>query len=572
MRKSTWLALFVLLAIPPVAAAKHSMRVGQGKNIIQVTTHLVQVNVIVKDRHGLLVPGLKQDDFTIFDDGKPQKISGFLVDQSRKLPALPPVPPDVFTNIPERLAGGSPAVTVVLLDGLNTRWEDQARARQQVVKFLQQLQPVDRVGIYTLGTRLMMLHDFTSDSAALVQALAHYRGRAGGEVEASQADNSENPPQWVDTVGQMSAGIPSAAVTSLIASWLANATAVESRYFMNQRVEMTVDALVAIANHLRGVPGRKNLIWVSSAFPLLVGMDHFMESGDFSNGSTYGAEVSRATEAVNDVNLAIYPVDARGLMVDPNFSVRPGAPNPRAFSRMQQPKLAAHLTDNFPTMDEFARRTGGRAFYNTNDIQGAIRQVIDDSRLTYLLTYYPTNTVWNGKFHKIKVKVDRPGVRLQYRDGYAAVPEPPGATRSAAQTLAAAVQSPLDATGVDFVVRATPASAASQKLTVQYWVDPRDITLAPVGKKLAVRVTMVVEQFGPRGEALKGVSHAFDFDFDASNQQKFLAGGLRYTEALAIVPGAERIRFVVRDDPTLSIGSLSMPLDRVNSPPNSSHK
>jgi VWFA-related protein len=572
VRKATCLVLFVLLAIPTMAAGKQSNGAGQGNNVIQVTTHLVQVNVIVKDPHGQLVPGLTRDDFAIFDDGKPQEISGFLVEQSRKPAALPPVPPDFFTNVPERQAGGSPAVTVILLDGLNTRWEDQARARQQVIKFLQQLQPDDRVGLYTLGTRLAMLHDFTGDSAALVQALAHNRGRAGNEVEASQADNSENPPQWVDAVGQMSAGIPSSAITSAISDWLANATTLEARYFMNQRVEMTVDALVAIANHLRGVQGRKNLIWVSSAFPLLRGMDHFMESGDFSNGSTYEAEVSRATQALNDVNLAIYPVDASGLMVDPNFSVRPGPINSRAFSRMRNPKLPTHLADNFPTMDEFAKRTGGRAFYNTNDIQGAIRQVIDDSRLSYLLAYYPTNTVWNGKFHKIKVKVNRPGVRLQYRDGYAAVPEPPVMARTAVQTLDAAVLSPLDATGVDFVVKALSANAASRKLTVQYWIDPRDITLAPDGQKLAVRLTMVVEQFGPRGEALKGVSHGIDFDLDSANRQKFLASGVRFTEALGILPNAERIRFVVRDDPTQTMGSLTVPLDRVTLQQQTRHK
>lgn len=333
-------------------------------------------------------------------------------------------------------------------------------------------------------------------------------------------------------------------------------------------MKMTVDALVAIAEHLRGVPGRKNLIWVSSVFPLLRGMDRLMQGGDFSTGSVYQTEISRAAEALNDANLAIYPVDARGLMGDPNFSVQRRRVTSASFRRMQRPNLPTHLGDNFPTMDEFARRTGGRAFYNTNDIQGAIRQVIDGSRLTYLLAYYPTNTVWNGKFHKIKVKVDRPGVRLQYRDGYAALPEPPPTARTAVQKLDAAVLSPLDATGVSLVVRATPAKSAgaARKLVLQYWIDPRNITLSPDGGKWAVRVTLVLEQFDSRGKTLKGVSHNFDFDLDKDARKMFLAGGLRYTEALAIVPHAERLRFVVRDDPTERMGSLSLPLGRLISP------
>src|SRR5579884_1729785 len=541
-----------LLAVLPTFCAPGQSEAGQSPkapDILHVTTHMVQVNVIVKDDHGHPVPGLSPSDFSIFDDGKPQEISSFAVEQTRQ-------------------SGGSPAVTVILFDGLNTRWEDQARARLQILKFLKQLQPADRVGLYTMGTRLVMLHDFTSDSESLVKALNSYGGRSGNEVKDSEADNAENPPQWVDSVQDlqgMSGALSSAAVSNGIAQWLANAVAAEANYYMNQRVAMTVNALVAIADHLQGVPGRKNLVWVSSGFPLLEGMDQFEQTGDFSRGNTYGEEIKRAAEALNDVNLAIYPVDARGLMVDPSFEVNSRPPSMAAYRRMQRLKLPQHLADNFPTMDEIAKRTGGRAFYNTNDIQGAIRQVIDDSQLTYLLSYYPTNTVWNGQFHKIKVKVDRPGLHLQYRDGYAAVAEPPAASPSGEKRLESAVFSPLDATGVAFAVKTVPEKSASssRQLTVQYWINPRDITLVPNGNKWSGRVTVVLEEFGPRGEALKGLSRNFDFDLDPAREKQFLEAGLRFTQMLDVAPGAERVRVVVRDDPTENLGSVNIPLDRV---------
>ncbi|HZT68826.1 MAG TPA: VWA domain-containing protein [Terriglobia bacterium] len=568
MQKAICLALLVVL---PTFCAPGQSEAGQSPkapDILHVTTHMVQVNVIVKDDHGHPVPGLSQSDFTIFDDGKPQEISSFAVEQTRPPVSIPPVPPDIFTNIPDRQSGGSPAVTVILFDGLNTRWEDQARVRVQILKFLKQLQPADRVGLYTLDTRLVMLHDFTSDSESLVKALNSYSGRSGNEVKDSEADNAENPPQWVDSVQDlqgMSGALSSAAVSNGIAQWLANAVAAEANYYMNQRVAMTVNALVAIADHLQGVPGRKNLVWVSSGFPLLEGMDQFEQTGDFSRGNTYGEEIKRAAEALNDVNLAIYPVDARGLMVDPSFEVNSRPPSMAAYRRMQRLKLPQHLADNFPTMDEIAKRTGGRAFYNTNDIQGAIRQVIDDSQLTYLLSYYPTNTVWNGQFHKIKVKVDRPGLHLQYRDGYAAVAEPPAASPSGEKRLESAVFSPLDATGVAFAVKTVPEKSASssRQLTVQYWINPRDVTLVPNGNKWAGRVTVVLEEFGPRGEALKGLSRNFDFDLDPAREKQFLEAGLRFTQMLEVAPGAERVRVVVRDDPTENLGSVNIPLDRV---------
>jgi VWFA-related protein len=576
LRKSILLLLFALIPISIVAAGRQSGSVGKSRGVIQVTTHLVQVNVIVKDRHGQLVPGLDQDDFTIFDDGKPQKISGFLVEQTHKPAALPPVPPDYFTNIPERMAGGSPAVTVVLLDGLNTSWADQAEARQHVIRFLRQIQPDDRVGLYTLGTRLVMLHDFTSDSTALVRSLSLYGSRLGNEAKASKADSSNNPqntPEWVDAVNDLSSGLSSPAMISAIQEWLSDSTSAEARYFMNQRVAMTVKALEEIAEHLQGVPGRKNLIWVSSTFPLLKSMDDLERSVTSWGSVSYEREVMRAAQAVNDVNLAIYPVDARGLMTDPNFTVSGRPVTSGRFRQMQRPKMWTHPNDNFATMDEFAHRTGGQAFYNTNDIEGSIRQVIDDSRLSYLFSFYPSQTEWDGKFHKIKVKVDKPGLKLQYRDGYSAIPEPPPAQHEVRQALDAAVLSPLDATGVDVVVKATPVKSAgtAQNLTLQYWVDARTITLVPDGKKLGVRLTMVVEQLGPRGEALKGVSHGIDFDLDSANRDKFLASGVRFSEPIAIVPNAERLRFVVRDDPSDRMGSLSVPLDRITPPQPASH-
>src|SRR5579859_461399 len=567
------LVLFILLfALPTLGQKKPASIPSQG--VLKVITQLVQVNVIVDDKHNHTIPGLTRDDFTIFDDGEPQKISVFKVEQSQPAAALVKLPPGIFSNMPERQTGASPAVTVVLLDGLNTSWADQASARLSVIKYLKQLQPNDRVALYSLGRQLRVLHDFSSDSTTLVQALNHYRGRAGDELDASLADDPDNPPQWSQDVSQ---GIGdavegSAAVSSIIQGWLNNATNAEAEYYMNERVEMTVDALVAIAQHLQGVGGRKNLVWVSGAFPVLRGMDQMMQNGDFSTGSTYGEQVAHAAQALNDVNLAIYPVDARGLMLDPNYgpeSLSVNQVRAKGMARVMQPKLPAHLTDNFPTLEEFAKRTGGRAFYNTNDIQGSIRRVIEDTRLTYLLAYYPTNGKWNGEYHKIKVEVDRPALRLQYRDGYSALPEEPPASPAGKKALDAAILGPLDATAVACVVKPvvqkTPPGQPPA-VEMQYWIDARNITLTPAADGWQGSITLVAAEIGSRGESLKAVSHLISFHVTPAKREDFLTSGVRFNELVPIVPNAERIRVVVRDDPTGMVGSLSVPLDRVLPP------
>jgi hypothetical protein len=285
-----------------------------------------------------------------------------------------------------------------------------------------------------------------------------------------------------------------------------------------------------------------------------------MQTGDFSRSNNYLEQVSSAAKALNDVNLAIYPLDARGLMVDQRFS---------AAQKTIPNNLPSHLADNFSTMDEFAKRTGGRAFYNTNDIQGSIRKVLNDSRLTYLLAYYPANIKWNGEFHKIKVKVNTPGLRLQYRDGYSALTEEPPAAPAGKKALDAATLSPLDATGVACVVKPlavnTPPGQPTT-LEMQYWVDAHDITLSPSGDGWQASITLVIVELGPKGESLKGESNQITFRVKHAKREEFFASGLRFNRLLPVVPKTERIRVVVRDNPTGTLGSLSVPLDRVLPP------
>ena len=566
-------AIFLL----PAALLKLRAAPQQNTAPLQITTRLVEVSVVVSDHHGRPVPDLKEEDFKIFDDGVAQGISDFEVEQ--RGPAVPAssLPPNMFTNVPERTTSVTPEVTVILLDGLNTQWTDQAQSAQQIIKFLRQLKPGDRLGLYALGRQLVMLHDFTSDSAALVQALTHYNGRANSEVSSSQADNPNNPPVWTDVVGQLSNGAsnaPSEAVTSAIQNWLSRTVNLESQYYMNQRVQITKAAFVAIANHLRGVPGRKNLIWVSSAFPLLKGIDQVEQSGDFSFVTAYDSAIAESAQALSDANLAVYPVDARGLMPNPNDVIQTGPTTAGMYARAKKPQLPSRLPENFGAMDQIAQRTGGRAFYNSNDIQGSIRQVIDDSRLSYLLGYYPEGTDWNGKFHKIKVVVDQPGLRLEYRDGYFAIPAAAAAApvQTAKQALDEAALSPLDATGIGLVVRTgpgTPASGGAQNISLQYWIDPHGVTLAPVNqppsgeKKWSVHITLVTIQFGPQGQSVDGSSHDFTLQVNATQRKNLLTSGFVFGAPLAIVPGAERLRVIVRDDPTGSLGSVNIPLDRV---------
>jgi len=171
------------------------------------------------------------------------------------------------------------------------------------------------------------------------------------------------------------------------------------------RVQTTLAALEAIANHVARIPGRKNLIWISGGFPMHMGLDEFTVSNT-QEKRTFSEETERAARALNTANLAVYPVDARGLVTNPDFSSSSrGNGNPRRPPAGGQSKGMRSIQYSQETMDELAQRTGGKAYYNSNDLKNASAAPSKIRKVTYVLGYYPSHNTWDGKFHDLKVQV-----------------------------------------------------------------------------------------------------------------------------------------------------------------------
>ncbi len=152
--------------------------------VIKVSTRLIQVGVVAHDREGNPVGDLQKGDFEIFDDGK-RRDAAFFSSELRAQRVEPlRLPLNTFSNRIGTQA--STNATVVLLDGLNTHIRDQVFAKPQLVSFLEQIEPNDRVGIFALGQQLRILHDLSTDASSLIAALNRYKGRAGSELLASE--------------------------------------------------------------------------------------------------------------------------------------------------------------------------------------------------------------------------------------------------------------------------------------------------------------------------------------------------------------------------------------------------
>ena len=521
--------LAVALAVAPLTAQ------------IRVTTRLVEVNVIVRDRNGA-VRGLTKDDFELYDRGKRREIAFFSENAPSPVPK-PALPPNVFSNLPEHRGIDRAAVTIVLFDGVNTAAADQIWAKRQFLAFLGQAQPQDRIAVYSLGRTLRVLADFTTDPKRLAAVVAPYRGRVDFSLDAPleriTTDDPASDQQWNEFFQKY-----------------------EDEQ-LDRRIQHTADAVEAIARQIGAVPGRKNLIWMSAGFPF--------ENQDPRFPKLYGEAAERMARALSEANVALYPVDARGLVAMPSLAAdgrfapprRPDALTPTSplasggRGPVSGPERAAGMSPSGqPVMRLLAQATGGRAFTDSNDIRGAIRTVLDDSASTYTLAFHPEEADLDSKAHKLTVKLSRPGVEIRHRDSYQAIADPPRDDRSRAAEIRAAIVSPLDSGGVGLRVRAT----RGETLRLDVLITARDVTFERGGDHWKAGMDVALAQRAADGRDLGTTFYTVAPDFGEAQYQDALAKGVGFSKGIPAAAGAVDVKVVIVDRASGRLGSLAVPL------------
>jgi VWFA-related protein len=533
-----WSLGVICTATWPFAQAVRSAGV-QDQQVLRVTTHLVEVHVVVHDKQGAPVEGLTRGDFTVVDNGKEERISVFSVESNRRMQEpIEPLPPNIFSNRVARQGGIPTNVAVILLDGLDTTFWDLAYARRQLIKLLTQLRPQDRVALYFLGRQLSIVQDFTSDLSPLLQALRGYRAQTAPQF----ASNAENPAMQSRFEGL--SGPAALAATQLDAGM----TVLMDKFVRQYSAERVLDALLAIAQHLSGLPGRKSLVWIAGEifFPL-------------QDNPHYSNKMRRLILVLNNADVAIYPIDARGLFTDPDFHAEDH--DFAHFDRGEHGRALDAMNMAIFAMNYMARETGGRAFYNTNDLRTAMRTALDDSEVTYTLGYYPSQAKWDGEFRPIKVLVNRKDVEVRHRHGYYARTALPVENADPIALLKDAAENPLDATGIGLTVRASPLDGAVDQVEVAVNVDAQDLTFQPLKGLWTVRFDTWVGQYSNKGASLEGVSKTTSADLKEETYRKILReGGVSLTFEEKIKPGARELRVAVRDAASGSVGSVRIPL------------
>jgi VWFA-related protein len=342
------------------------------------------------------------------------------------------MPPGFFTNWTPTPPNN--AVNILLLDTLNTPLQDQSFVHDQLKQYLKTTKPGARIAIFGLTTRLNLLQGFTSDPELLKTAINQKKLQASPLLDDPVGGGNGLQP-LSDTVSSFG----NASEIADILTNLKQFDAEQQSFQFQLRARYTLDALNQLARYLSGIPGRKNLIWFSGSFPI-----NILPDGDLQD--PFEDEFRDTTNLLTLNQVAVYPVDARGLMVSPIFNAANSGSQygrDRTAASKEEAKFFQQTAAEHATMLKMAEQTGGKAFINTNGLSQAVASAIDAGSNYYTLAYSPTNTKWNGTFRKIQVNLQQRGYTLSYRRGYYA-DDPDGPTKHYGATTTTPTTKPAD--------------------------------------------------------------------------------------------------------------------------------
>lgn len=513
--RQTWPQIYFFFAAMLVshAFAQDSSLPAQGPvATLRATSRLVVLDVVVSDKSGRPVSNLTQNDFTILEDKNPQAIASFeRPDQHRY--SLDTTEAKEGTRHSQNV---SPALTIVVIDSLNTAFLDTAYARDMVHKYLRShgpklAQPTSLMMV--TNTQLELIHDYSEDADTLEDALKRHAAEFPFRHEANSGP-----------LGDM------------------------------DRLIDALSCLEKIAAANMNFAGRKNVIWIGQGFPALNLPQMSLSVRGGPNLETQRRVMTAVTTTANemwDARLAVYTIDPRGLqVVTPMVGTGGGEVGP---ANLNQEPTGMRL------FESIAPQTGGRIFFNRNDLDVAVSDSVSDGSDYYTLSYYPKNNDWNGKFRNIHVTLSSPNLIARTRSGYFAVAEAPATDDKIDADLADAVKNPLPYRGLGMSVtyKILPGTPRMARYTIA--ADRHDLgwQSAPEGERRC-SVMVVAMSVSRKDRIVKNDIKALEGSVKSGKFEKQMDKPMLFTFTGELPPDAMRLRVVVRDDRTGHIGTADL--------------
>ncbi|HEY1903772.1 MAG TPA: VWA domain-containing protein [Terracidiphilus sp.] len=570
----------------------------------------VVVDVLVTNGSNDPVTGLHQQDFEVNEDGHPQSVVFFEEHKPQiiKPVDLVPMPPNVFTNVPS--VPPTDTVNILLLDGLNTPREEQSFVREQVIKFVGSMPAGTPLAVFTLVSSLQMVQGFTTDRTALLASLQDKKHGVWPETTAvSRAwQDDYDDAHELDKMSMMQRSASDIASNARLQQGFKS-------YEGDQRVEMSAEALENLARYLARIPGRKNLFWFSSRFPIsffpVAGSKTEVQVAQAASGlgahpgstppptprpkeSAQIAQQSGLLKQTADLltgsRIAVYPVGARGVetTISGDAQEESGAISLAGLAREQR-----EIGSNYGVMAALASETGGQVIQNSNDLSGAVAHTIDNASHYYTISYTPTNNTMDGNFRSIQIKLAGSPYKLSYRQGYYALdsttPQPRAKSKmkKVSTAEAEADANPLQplmergapsSSEILFAVRVEPANpqpdrgaeragdnaklaGPTTRYTVDFLIQTKDLHLetAPNGNHQG-RVELELLAYDRDGKALNWTGNTTNFNLRPATYATIEKSGMHAQMEIDIPQGEAWLSSGVYDWKAGKAGTLEIPL------------
>jgi VWFA-related protein len=499
---------------------------------LRFTSELVLVNVVIRDKKGNLVRGLKKEDFTVLEDGKKQDVSTFDFENIDELAI--PGPADATTTGVAGQPGLLRSTEQPVMDARDRRLmllffdfsamdpEQIERSVDAAKKFVQtKMQPADLIAMVSLATNMHVDLDFTADKAKVLATLASYNSGQGQGFDNGTEGSSEGT---AETGG---------------------AFTVDDTDYNTFSADRKLLALQAIMQSLGKISQKKSIIYFSNGIS---------QSG-VDNQSALRAATASAVKA----NVSIYPLDVRGLQAFP-----PGGEAQAASLHGQSAYNGNAVFNDLDsnassqeTLSTLASDTGGKAFFDSNDFGGVFSQVQKDTSAYYVLGFTSANKLKDGRFRHLRVQINRPDVHLEYRSGYYAGRDFQHLNRTdREQQMSDELEAELPRTDVALFAGAAyfRQDDSHYYLAVSLVVPGSQIPFVQAKDKDNATIDIIGEVRSGGKLAVGQLRDTVKLALDSSQQVR--RKNVQYNTGFVLAPGSYHLKFVVRENQTGRLGSF----------------
>ncbi len=535
-------------------------KAADDEDVVKISTTLIQIDVTVTDNDGKVVKDLKPEDFEVYENGKKQEITNFSfvsIDNATKQTlvkskgndklsvALPPVP-----IRPEQVR----RTIALVVDDLGLSFESIYQVRRALRKFVdEQMQPGDLVAIVRTGSGMGALQQFTSDKRQLYAAIENIKWNALGRAGISAFEPLEATP----LENAKAAGQP-------VSDDDLEAEQKSIKDFDSFREDLfsvgTLGAINFIVKGMQKLPGRKSIMLFSDGFAIC-------PPDNPDRCDRIKDSVKRLTDLSNRAAVAIYSFDARGLQTT---SLTAADNTDNVSAERVQGIDSSRSTQLFETQEGLAylaQETGGRTFFNSNDINKGLDKALEDQKGYYLIGYQPEAETFDAKtrrFNKLQIKVGRKDTNVRYRSGFFGISDEQikkPVNQTASQQLVNALDSPFGVSDISLRLNTLYGNGAKQGDFVSSFlhVDARDLKFTDEadGSKKAVFDVLAIS-YDANGTPSGQIGKTYSFSIKKEAYQKFLNSGFVYSFTFPVKkPGAYQYRVAIRDEQTQKVGSAN---------------